>query len=275
MRKILTLIILMLTTALYAEEIPDTLPRAVYSAYQLEVGTAHICDTYLSPLHYGGTRYGFGYERTQPMPFSPRKWDMRLEAGVQLAPTHNRARSASMWSLEFRPQWAMMRKYRLPYGLTAAIGPQAALNLGALALMRNGNNPVSARASITIGASGYLAWTSSVRGHRLMLRYQPSLPLTGLFFSPQYDELYYEIYLGNHSGLCHGAWPGNFFRLDNLVTADITFGRTILRLGYHNELASTKTSGITTRTISHSLVVGVCSEWISLRPGSKKVISAY
>ncbi len=90
------------------------------------------------------------------------------------------------------------------------------------------------------------------------------LPLTGIFFSPEYGELYYEIYLGNHSNLVRGAWPGNFFRLDNLATLDLRFGATILRLGYRCGVMSSKASDIVTRRITHTAVIGIASEWLAL-----------
>jgi hypothetical protein len=105
------------------------------------------------------------------------------------------------------------------------------------------------------------------------------LPVTGAFFSPDYGELYYEIYLGNHSGLAHAAWFGNYFRLDNLLTADLRLGSTNLRLGYRADVMSTKVNNIVTRRVTHSFVIGVSGEWLSLpRSGrisdNAKIISA-
>ena len=97
------------------------------------------------------------------------------------------------------------------------------------------------------------------------------MPLTGMFFSPQYGELYYEIYLGNRSGLVRAAWPGNFLRLDNLLSADLHFGATTLRLGYRLDYSSSKASHIVTRRLSHCAVVGITCEWISLGAGSQNM----
>ena len=78
---------------------------------------------------------------------------------------------------------------------------------------------MAARGSATISLTGYAAYPLQIGRLPVTLMYQPSLPLAGIFFSPDYGELYYEIYLGNHSGLVHGAWPGNYRRLDQLITA--------------------------------------------------------
>ena len=86
--------------------------------------------------------------------------------------------------------------------------------------------------------------------------------ITGIFFSQGYGELYYEIYLGNHKNLAHGAWFGNYFSLDNLATADLRFGATSLRIGYHNTILSTSVNHIVTRMTTHSFVLGVSGEWL-------------
>jgi len=106
------------------------------------------------------------------------------------------------------------------------------------------------------------------------LRYHPTIPLTGVFFSPDYGELFYEIYLGNHSGLAHCAWWGNYFRMENFVTADLHLGATSLRVGFRNNILSTSINDITTRTITYSAVIGVTTEWISLNPSRKADNSA-
>ena len=99
-----------------------------------------------------------------------------------------------------------------------------------------------------------------------MLRWQTTMPLTGVFFSPEYDELYYEISLGNHGGLVHGAWPGNYFRWVNLVTADLDFAATRLRVGFRSRILSSEVNHITTRIFSYAFVLGVTGDWLSLSP---------
>jgi hypothetical protein len=111
-------------------------------------------------------------------------------------------------------------------------------------------------------------------------RYMADLPLTGVFFAPDYGELYYEIYLGNHSGLIHAAYPGNYFRLNNLLTADMHFGATTLRIGYQCNIFSSKANDIVANRTTHQFVIGIVSEWLSLDYGHRrnldqaKIISA-
>lgn len=254
--------------------------RPVTSAYTLEAGSDHVCDTYLTPLHYSGWRAALNYERLQAMRHDPRRTVMRLDCRVWAGRTLNPAGNASIVQAGVRPSWSMMWRTSLPGGFTLAGGGNIGAEIGMLMLARNSNNPVSVRASATVGVTGMAVWRGRLGRLPLTLRYQPVMPLAGAFFSPDYDELYYEIWLGNHSGLAHVAWPGNFFRLDNLLTADLHFGATTLRLGYRCEIFSSKASGIVSRDISHAFVIGVATEWISLPAGARRgpdaaIISAY
>lgn len=238
--------------------------RPVLSAYTAEIGTSHIANTYLSPLKYSGGATALNYERMQAMKFSPEKWVMRLDARVSFGWPKNPVRNASMLDLDLDIRWGMMYRRRMTQGFTLMAGGSTGIAGGAFYNSRNSNNPASAKASWTVNASASAVWNGSFHGIPLCARYIVEMPLTGIFFSPEYDELYYEIYLGNHSGLVHGAWPGNFFRIDNLATLDMRFGATILRLGYRCNVLSTKASNLVTRSTTHTFVVGFASEWLSL-----------
>ena len=255
--------------------------RPVTSAYTIEGGSSHIADTYLTPLRYSGWTTALSYERMQAMRFDPERWVMRLTTSFALEKTDNPSRNASVWGVDANVSWGMMRRFHLSSvpSLTLAGGGSAELNIGALYSTRNGNNPVSAKASATVNITGYATWNFTLWRLPVTVRYQPTLPVAGAFFSPDYGELYYEIYLGDTSGLAHAAWWGNYFRLDNLLTADLHFGGTSLRLGYHGNILSTKVNDIVTRNISHCAVVGVTGEWMTLNrrhPISKeaRIISA-
>lgn len=238
--------------------------RPVLSAYTARIGSQHTADTYISPIRYAGVGFGFGYERMQAMKFNPERWVMDLRLDASGAHTTNPAGNGTIWQAGLSAGWGMMHRWQMPQGFTLYLGGTTDLDLGMLYNVRNSNNPVAAKASWTVGVMGAAAWNGRIGRLPVCLRYQATMPLTGIFFSPDYGELYYEIYLGNRSGLVHGAWPGNFFRLDNLLTADLRFGATIVRLGYRLDYNSSKACDIVSRGISHSFVVGFASEWISL-----------
>lgn len=265
LRLLLSLIALLSVPCASASVADSVRPlRPVAAAYTFEVGSANLADTYLSPLKYDGWSAAFRYERMQAMKFDPERWIMRLSASVEIDRTQNPARNAVMWMGAIDASWGMLRRWRLPWSLTLAAGGSTGVNLGCLYNDRNGNNPASAKAAWTVNATAMAAWNVTLGRLPVTLRYQPTVPLTGVFFSPDYGEMYYEIYLGDDSGLAHCAWWGNYFAMENLLTADLRFGGTSLRLGYRNYILSTKVNHITTRMVTHAFVIGLSGEWLSL-----------
>ncbi len=240
--------------------------RPVFSAYTIHAGSAHVADTYLSPVRYSGWNVGFGYQRLQAMAFSPENWVMGLKTDLAIARTTNIAGNHQMWQADISGSWAMMRRWQLPKGFSAGAGPAIALDLGALYIAHNGNNPVSAKASLDLCASAYASWNGKLRSLPITVRYEAMLPALGVFFAPDYGELYYEIYLGNHSGLAHCGWWGNHFRYSHQLTADLRLGATSLRVGYAGEIASTKVNHLVSQTIIHSAIIGLSGEWMSINP---------
>lgn len=277
-RLLLSILYVMLSAMAFAQDEPTTL-RPVTSSYTYEIGGATLANTYLTPLKYKGWDMALNYERMQAMKFNPEKWVMRLTAGIDLNRTDNPAKNATMWRLVADFSWGMTYRFKLPHNITLAGGGSTSLDLGCVYNARNGNNPVAVEAAWTVNLTGYASWNVKIGRLPVTLRYQPTIPLTGVFFSPDYGELFYEIYLGNHSGLAHCAWWGNYFRMENLVTADMHLGATSLRVGFRNNILSTSINDITTRTITYSAVIGVTTEWISLNPSRKadnnaRIISA-
>ena len=280
---ILTIALILLGLEAYAlplgESDSTNILRPVNASYALQIGSIQNTDTYLSPIKYKGWNIGFNYQRRQALKFNPGNWISQLRIDLDINKTLNVAKNAAMWYAGVDFCYSILRRWKLSKGFSLGIGPSAELNGGCLYLNRNGNNPASAKASITINADGYAAWNGNICNLPITLRYQASIPITGIFFSPDYGELYYEIYLGNHSGLCHWAWPGNFFRLRHWLTADIHLGNTSVQLGYVGEIFSSKANNIVTQTISHGAMIGISGEWLSVNTRNKissdaKIISA-
>lgn len=248
----------------YAESESSETLRPVNSSYMVDIGSAHVADTYLSPLKYTGINAGFQYERMQAMKFRPESWRQQLLIGLEANVAENPARNADMYYGNISVSWGMLHRWCFNHGLAVAAGGSAGIDLGGLYSSRNGNNPAAAKGDFTVNATAYATWNTRLWKLPVMLRWQTTLPLTGVFFSPEYDELYYELYLGNRHGLVHGAWPGNYFRWDNLVTADLDFSNTQLRVGFRSRILSSEVSHITTRIFSYAFVIGVSGDWFSV-----------
>jgi len=253
--------------------------RPVTSAFMVEVGSAHRVDTYLSPIRYSGWRAAFDYERFQAMRFDPQHWVMALNIDVSVDATENRARNSTMWGGELGGRWAMMRRFALRPDFTVGVGGATTLRVGALYLSRNGNNPVAANASWTIDASAYATYRFNLGSIPVVAMYRATLPVIGAFFAPEYGQLYYEIYMGDSHGVVSCARWGRYFAIDQRITVDLRIGATSLRLGYGVDIRSTKVHDIVTRGVTHTAVVGISGEWMSLGPAHRidpetRIISA-
>ncbi len=240
--------------------------RPVSTTWALSVGTSHLTDTYLSPLKYSGWSTAISYNRMQVLPWANAdSWISSLAIGADLDRALNPAGNATMWGIMFHASWGTMKRWKLPYDISVAIGPAVNIEGGCLYNGRNGNNPASAKAAVTLDAIGFIAWNANIGKLPFTISYQPSMPVVGAFFSPRYDELYYEIYLGNHSNLAHAAWWGTRFKLDNLVALDLHLGSSSLRIGYDCSWMCSKVNNLTTRMITHRLLLGVTCDWLSAR----------
>lgn len=269
MKRLLLLSAILLTAAIsYARQpaAADSVAplRPVTSAYMLEAGSSSVADSYLSPLTYRGWNAAFAYERLQAMKFDPDNWVMQLNARIGLDRGRNLARNAATWRIDANFSWGMLHRWKPMPMLTLAVGGSTGIDAGCIYNPRNSNNPASAKLAWTVNATAYAACNLTIGSLPVTLRYQPTLPLAGIFFSPEYDELYYEIYLGNHDGLVHFAWPGNRFAMTNLLTADLHFGATSLRLGYRGYTFSSKANALVTNIHTHAFVIGLSGEWLSL-----------
>ena len=97
------------------------------------------------------------------------------------------------------------------------------------------------------------------------------MPVAGVFFLPDYDQTFYEIYLGNYRDAINVGWWANRFDMENVLTVDLHFGAIALRVGYRNDFTTVWENNICVRRTAHSAVVGVAWESIRLVPGSRAI----
>ena len=111
------------------------------------------------------------------------------------------------------------------------------------------------------------------------VEFQPTISMAGTHYRPEYEQSFYECYLGTYLRTAtFGCW-GKRFDMENLLTFDWHFGSTALRIGYRHNFTTLWAKNISVRKSVHSLVLGV--EWESLRihpvkglPAKAKMISA-
>lgn len=280
-RLVTVLLVMMLAVAAAkAQDAGEKPLRPVAGMFTAEVGHASVLDSYLTPIAYGGTAMRLGYEAQQATGFNPEWWTRQLDLGINYNYTHNPAGNHTMHALTIDARWGMMHRWRgvLTPGLQLMAGGSTQFTGGALYNANNSNNVASARVHWSLGFMGQAVLNTRIKRLPVTIRYQATLPVAGVFFSPEYDEAYYEIYLGNHRNLVHMGWWGNRFDMENFVAADLHLGGTLLRVGYRNRIASSWVSNINCREVTHCVVIGIGGEFLSVgrkqRAESSNIISS-
>lgn len=247
--------------------------RPVASMFSAQYGHATELDSYISPVKYGGHAVALAYEAQQATGFNPQRWTRQLSIEADYSYTHNPAGNHEAHALMVDARWALMHRWKdvITPNLTLQLGGETQLRGGVLYNAHNSNNVVSARIHWNVGLMGQAIYNTHIKSLPITLRYQASLPVAGAFFSPDYDEAYYEIYLGNRSNLAHFGWWGNRFDIDHMLSADLHLGNTILRVGYRNRINTSWTNDINTRSIAHYLVIGIGGEFLCVSPKKAKV----
>lgn len=263
------------------------------------LGYTNVYDTYLSPQEYMGWEARVSRESiravdwfqkkssqsatsvnsissiqqsygTLPFSPSPLTWSRQSLLEGNVGYTHNRADNNHTLSALVHWSYALLRALPPVGPVRFMAGPMADLNGGFVYNMRNGNNPAQARAYINLGATGMAIYNLHLGRQTVGLRYQLSIPLLGLMFSPHYGQSYYEIFsVGNTSGIINFTSLHNQPSLRQMLSADFLLGRTRLRLAYVCDIQQSRLHSIETHTYSHVFMLGVVRN-LYLVPNKKR-----
>ena len=250
--------------------------RPSISSFTAEVGGASILDTYLTPIRYHGVNTRLAYEGLRAMKFSPDRWIMQGVTAVEYANVQNPAGNHTMHSLMIDAKWGMMHRWNdvSTPRLTQHLGGSPQLRGGVIYNAYNSNNPVSAKIRLSLNLSAMASYHINVGRVPVTLRYQATLPTIGAFFSLDYGEAFYELYVGNTQGIVNVGWWGNRFDMENLLTADLHLGNSVLRLGYRNLIETSWVHNLNTQIFTHGFVIGLSGEWLQLGARQKKLSPA-
>lgn len=221
------------------------------------VGHKSVRCSYLSPLTYTGPGYGLEYEWRRPSCIDG-NFGMQAHADLDYGYLLSPAKNSRMYQLMLNLQWGVEHYWTPVSGLTLNAGTTLGVDGGAIYLLRNGNNPV--QALFWVGASISLRAkydNLKLLGRNLSISECLELPTIGAFFCPQYGETYYEIYLGNHSGLAHFGWWGNRPQVKSRLIADWQLGKYALSLGFEYFYKGLECNFITTRQALCSAIIGI------------------
>lgn len=246
-------------------------PAAV--SVTLDAGGLRNLDTYLSPLRYGGQHVRVGFERFRAARFRSECRVNQIAAGIGYDHLQNPAGNNTVHTLLADFDWRMMRRWDNVFvdGLRLYAGGGMGFDGGVAYNPRNSNNVCSPQIWLNAGVSGMAVYGVKLGRLPLTLRWQVAMPVAGVFFLPDYDQTFYEIYLGNYRDAINVGWWANRFDMENVLTVDLHFGAIALRVGYRNDFTTVWENNICVRRTAHSAVIGVAWESIRLAPGSRAI----
>ena len=221
------------------------------------LGALNQLDTYLSPQEYTGMQASLLQENLKNTRLLKGNVGMQHLIRAHFGYSHPHADKGHFLSGMLEWSMALMRHWQVAPHLMLLTGPQVGAHIGFVYSTRNGNNPAQARLSADLGWAGAAITDFRLWGKRLEARYQASLQLCGLMFSPQYGQSYYEIFSLGHSdhNVCFTS-PFAAPCLDQLLTLDIPSGGGLLRLGLQGLIRQSHVNEIKTHEWSCALLVG-------------------
>ncbi len=253
----------MLTQALFSQQ---EKVKTVNSAMMIGLGHISLMDTYLSPLEYSGTNISIFNERFSNTGLINDKLLLRQQFYIKTAFTKNPASTSSEYygdiSYNVLGLYPVFKNNK--FKLLGGGGIDALL--GGIYNVRNSNNPGSLKTSLNIelAAMAMYSWRN------LTFRWQMSMPIVGMFFTPAYGQSYYEIFsLGNDKGTVHLSSFNNYVAFKNYITVDIPINNITVRTGYAGNYYKTDVNNLYTKIDSHQFVLGFVVE--SLNFGGRKV----
>lgn len=213
--------------------------------------------TYLSTQTYSGPGYGLTFEWNRPT-WADGTIVQSARADVEYGYLLSKSKNSRMYDLSVNLEWGAEKKWRPATGWNLSAGGSAGIDGGVMYLPRNGNNPAQAQMWTGVSLTAHAGYDRlHLFGKSLNIFGSVEIPSIGVFFSPAYGETYYEIYLGNHSGLAHFGWWGNRPQIKSRLRADWQLGRHALTLGVDYRYQGLDCNHLTTRRAVLSALVGV------------------
>ena len=253
---------LLLSLSLYGQDNKEVLHSSM-----IGVGASNVLDTYLSPYNYTGTDIRIQRETMR----MTNLWDGRVsnQSMIDLNAAINTNRAGNMDEYAGGIRYSQGWFYNFGKGNIVnpvahsdsrwnfAAGLAASAYLGGVYIDRSGNNPGQAKLDVMIDASAMATYTMRLAGHSYLWRYQVSVPLLGIAFSPNYGQSYYEAFvLGNYDRNVLFAYMGNMPSMRHRLTLDIPVKRYTLRIGYVAQFNQSTFNHIKHHSYSHDFMIG-------------------
>lgn len=244
----------------------ESIPLPVTGIYSFGIGRRVTVSRYLAPVAYSGTEFSAVGRWVKAMSFAPDKAMMEFNAKVDGSfSLLNPRKNSSMQGIDAEFGWNMRGWWKLSNCFTISAGGGIQIEGGALALLKNSNNPVSINIAAALSAVASASWTHRFGRLPVIVTTGLESPLLGAFYMPGYGETYFEMYVGNHSGLVHCGWPGNRSKVALNLSVLLDLGNTAMELGYRFGWQRSEANNLIYRTMSNSFTIGVIPGGLGLK----------
>ena len=239
-------------------------PYAVNEGTLIGIGGYRIKNTYLSPVVYTGEGLRIVNERMKIVSLAGHRVSSQRMLDVDLSSVYNPASTVGAlagfanYSFGYHYRFQPLPDFRLLTG--AAVQGM----FGFVYNTQSANNPIATHVDLDLNVSAMGIYTFRIKNYPLTFRYQMDIPLTGVLFTPNFGQSYYEIFgLGNTSGVVGFSSLHNKFAMRNFASIDFSVWKFTLRVGYLNSIYSTNIKEIQTNYVSHNLMIGFAKEFVS------------
>ncbi len=255
----LSAILLVVCMAMSSRAQSDTIVgrHEVTNAQMVAIGATEILDTYLSPEKYSGIELRYLSHTTRVE--AGNRYTQQIIHQASLCNATDRSGDGSEVAGLYTFSYARHYNWQLMGGrLHVKAGGLADLNLGAIYNTRNQNNPAQMRLSMMVAPSAVAICPFRIKRLRCSARYELSVPLVGVMFSPYYGQSYYEIFSrGNYD---HNVVPVTVFSapsMRHLLTLDLKWKKTTYRLGYLGDFQQAEVNHLKQHVYTHAFMIGI------------------
>lgn len=263
----LVLLSIISTFSCWGQEDSETIPL-VYQSTMIGYGRNSVYDSYLSPLKYKGNNIGIFYEHMKMTGLMNGNVSAQHQFNLDFSWSDNESETASDYTGFVEYSYGLHYRFKPAPKFQISAGMQANGVLGFIYNTRNGNNPATGKAHINLNLSAIAAYNVKLKSQPIHFRYQINMPFSGIMFSPEFGQSYYEISLGNNDNLVHFASFHNYISVRNILTAEVPLNRFTIRLSYINSIYETRVNGLDTRLCSNTFYIGLSRNFYTV--SSKK-----
>jgi hypothetical protein len=238
--------------------------RLVESSVEVGVGKASVYDSYLSPLRYRGCAFEMLAGRLSEKDFFGRSLIVQHQVDLSFQNTANPTATAANYSGWLQYDFGLFVKLRPVGRFRMFVGAQADALAGFILNSRNGNNPAAAKAHVGVNLAAMASYGFRLKSTPVRLGWQIAAPVAGVMYAPEYGQSYYEFSLGYRGDIVHFASPANYLQLKNHFSADVPFGSTTLRVGYHHTFYRTGVNSLDTQLTSGVFSLGITTNFFAV-----------